>query len=393
MFCYYGHVGTKVGRFAIKLTGWKFWQFFVACMGVWNDELVSMYNIHGKVLAQTLAFDKTYARKKICARARDDRELGDEFIEEVGNRVPACRAEFERLKQHDYTLEALNSEELRKLDREMKDLDQSNCLDIQRIIRSDHANALYALIGPRSTFWQLVPYIGGIITIYTAETARSPIFLQSEGLEANMFEYYPRWDCFDLAREEMQQELDDMYNLRISEVHKRCNFVTTTSSSSKINSKTISSISRIEKSTTTNDTDTDDISDSYDSEIDSKQEINKKLYSATAQLLDEPKLKIPEWLVSIRGFKNFFHDSRLLCYLFYLFLFFMEVLIVYLDEKHQHTLIVVSVVCILPVCATVALDSIMTSLYVYGLDLSSILDWLILTRLNVRCSIYRFLLL
>jgi len=338
-----GHFRTKVGRFAIKLTGWKFVMFTLACLGIWDDSLVSLYNVHGHVFEQTVAFDQPHSRKHIVRRAKDDRELGDEFIEEVGGRIPASKAEYERQKISANTLDVVNAEEIKRLERELRGLDKSKSYSTERMLMEDYASVLYSLVAPRSTFFQMIPYFGGIFTIYASETARSPVFVFSEGLLTFLPDFYPNKNAWGEARETLQTELDDLYHLKISEVYEGASFVST---KQKIDRKT--GVSQ-------------EISEN---ELLQRHEINDALRADTVSLLQEKPLKIPEWFVAIKGLSFFFGDSRLLCYMLNVFLFIIEVLVVFVSGENQSTVIVASLIVIIPVAALQALDLVMSSGYV-----------------------------
>ena len=334
IFSFIGHVYTGVGRFAIKLTLWKYAQFSKATFGVWDDNLVALYNIHGQVRAQTLAFDNPYSRKLIADRVKDDREIGDEFIEDVDGEVVASKAEYDRQKNDVKTSSRVSYQELKRLEYNLEGPSSVADCRSEGVIMEDHSSALYALVVPRAALLQLFPKFGAFLTIFAAETAETPVFVQSEGLAKFLPSLYPRKEIWAEVQTTLQNEIQEQRDLKLYE--------------SYLDYKCID-VEKEQLNTATG------LMEEVDpEELKKRHEINDKLRDEMRAIMASEPAKVPSYVVAVSGLEKFFGDNRLLVYIFSCIVFLIEVMVVVGDKKTHSVLIVISLFAIIPNAALTA---------------------------------------
>ena len=340
IFFHFGHLFTKVGRFAVRVTAWKYFEFFKACFGVWSDTLVSMYNVHGQVRTQTLAFDNPYSRKLIVDRAKDDRELGDDFIEEVDGQVPASKMEYDRQRDNVKTATTASYQELKRLEYNLQGPGNALAYDTHTILEQDHANALYALIVPRAALLQLIPTIGVFFTVYATETARTPIFVYSDGLLDFLPGFYPQRNAWKETRNKLNNAHEERYNLKMYEANLDCRCVSAEEQ-------------ELDKATGI-------MKDIHPRKLNERREVNAEMRAHMKQVLREMPQKAHSYVVAVLGLERFFYDSRLLTFAFNLMIFFIEVLVVLGDRKTHTLLVAISLIITIPASALEALSLIIS---------------------------------
>ena len=334
IFIFIGHVYTGVGRFAIKLTLWKYAQFSKATFGVWDDNLVALYNIHGQVRAQTLAFDNPYSRKLIADRVKDDREIGDEFIEDVDGEVVASKAEYDRQKNDVKTSSRVSYQELKRLEYNLEGPSSVADCRSEGVIMEDHSSALYALVVPRAALLQLFPKFCAFLTIFAAETAETPVFVQSEGLAKFLPSLYPRKEIWAEVQTTLQNEIQEQRDLKLYE--------------SYLDYKCID-VEKEQLNTATG------LMEEVDpEELKKRHEINDKLRDEMRAIMASEPAKVPSYVVAVSGLEKFFGDNRLLVYIFSCIVFLIEVMVVVGDKKTHSVLIVISLFAIIPNAALTA---------------------------------------
>jgi len=188
-FCCVGHIVTKSGIRACRIMVWKFYAYVGICFGFWTDELVEMFEIHQHVRTFTCAYLDPHVKRKMFLRANGV------YLEE----------------QNDFLT---STEEFERTQRDIKEI----CGPIaKKTLKDDYASCLHALLAPRATLAQLIPF-GAFLTIYVSNTARYPCFSSSEQLNESLFPLIIK-DPFDDCREDDQTYLDELYEIRKAEVH------------------------------------------------------------------------------------------------------------------------------------------------------------------------------
>jgi hypothetical protein len=268
---------------------WKIYAYVGLCFGFWTDELVEMFEIHQHVRKFTCAYLDPHVKRRMFLRANGV------YLEE----------------QNDFLT---STEEFERTQRDIKEI----CGPIaKKTLKDDYASCLHALLAPRATLAQLIPF-GAFLTIYVSNTARYPCFSSSEQLNESLFPLIVK-DPFDDCREDDQMYLDELYEIRKAEVH--------------IGSRDIIEV---------------DGDDQDPKRLERVRELNAASHQKFDRLFSETKLEAQEWVVTIKGLQKYVFKSRLINYMYSLAMFIIQVLLVFLPVQYHKKLIYVAVIIILP---------------------------------------------
>ena len=148
VFFYVGHFTTQIGRSSVYCTLWKFCKFIIVSLGIWTDDVVELFEIHKLVRDHTCVFDNIFVLERICA----------------SNTSPFTEVQTKRTNEEEY-LQTSN--------------DVKKYCDSPIDMKGDYAASLYAIVAPRATLLQLVPY-GSLLTIFASNMASCPYFVYSK---------------------------------------------------------------------------------------------------------------------------------------------------------------------------------------------------------------------
>ena len=193
-FCCVGHFLTRTGRRGLYVVLWKYVCFIQVVLGIWTDDLVDIYRIHDNVHQYSTVWDdpfvKRHTQEMHDAESEDDRKL-------LAHISPTSRNMVHRYKYYENIRKGLKYSESK--------------MHLQK----DYSETLYALIAPRATFLQLIPYVS-VLAIFTSFTAGHPIFVNSSRLLENLHVGIEE-KCYDKSCELLQDECDRAYALKLEE--------------------------------------------------------------------------------------------------------------------------------------------------------------------------------
>ena len=299
IIAYFGHIFTSAGRKAIYSTLWKVYKFITVCLGYWNNETVEMYNLHKVVKEHTLAFENVFFKARVNELDSSEYAGEDLFDEHLSN-----------IEVHE---------------RMKKDIAQY--FDSPIPIKGEYASTLYAVIAPRATLLQLIPY-GSILTIFTANMASSPFLVYSDQLITCL----PKWgtidDPFGYERNMQQLDIDEHYEMLHQDLTIDCGDIP--NPEERINHST----GKMEH-----------VSDVERDQIERHNEISREKMTI---LMTQKKELVREWVVAIDGIQRIL-ASRMVNASLNFFRFLLQVGLVFLPQDMQPTLFLLAIAIMFPI--------------------------------------------
>lgn len=186
---------------------------------------------------------------------------------------------------------------------------------------------IYALIAPRATFLQLIPYLS-VLPIFATFTAGSPVFVWSSSLVDNLPPGIVR-DPFGVARKIAQEEFDRLWDVKQQE--------------STEESYTIRK----------SESELAEMTPQERKDMETKNAISRQRQQL---VLQEGKFVVREWEIFLNGVILFLTGSRYINYARGVLNWTLAVLLLYTDDSWNKTLGIISFVGMLPFAVAMGLE-------------------------------------
>lgn len=331
-----GHVATKIGRRAIYIVIWKYARFFQSALGIWTDDLVEMYRIHDVVHQYTSVFDDAFVQREI----QDHKDMIPDAVKKTKAHITSSSPNIT------HRLEFYESQKVL-----LKDTER------QKQLKKDYGSVLYALIAPRATFFQLLPYIS-VISIFASFTAESPIFVYSASLQCNLTSGIEK-HSLEKGTQIVQQEFDRAWDLKLEE--------------SKLNSY---EIPRALKESDIKDTSGLTLFD-YNLQVDMKNKLSRDRQS---DALKHPKILVRMWQSYFLAFVLFIGCSRYIQYGKGVYKCMLSVLLLSASKELSEVMSTVTIVFLVPFALAKGLELVIfvgSSLWITDEELYRELGWIV----------------
>jgi len=360
-----GHVLTKTGLKACYLVGWKIFNFFLLCIGLWTDDLVEMYKIHEHIRHMSIVWDKPFQRKSKAAYDRDKARAQEDALR-IRKEKEASRGKTTPAKLfRDYLptlpawmtpaggwLKDASSKE------ETADMAEAQQVDLKRMLRHNYSELLYAIVATRGVLLQAIPSLT-ILSIFASTMSRTPILVLSKRLAGNLPELLIS-KPFVEARVMEQELIDEQEWIRRSNLTEDQNCVQ--------NPKT-----KMFKGVRVK------VDPNLRKMIEEGNELSRK---RMREIINMPTRSVDEWIVATNGTTIYVTESRSINFCLNLYKFILTIGLLWTDPDKLIWWMASAVIVLLPYCVLTALGAVVVlgkALYITDDDLEHALGCVGLT--------------
>jgi len=351
-----GHVLTKTGLRASYLVGWKIFNFFLLCIGLWTDDLVEMYKIHEHVRHMSIVWDKPFQRKSKAAYDRDKARAQEDALR-IRKEKDASRGKTTPAKSfRDYLpslpawmtpaggwLKDASSKE------ETVDMAEAQQVDLKRMLRHNYSELLYAIVATRGVLLQAIPSLT-ILSIFASTMSRTPkVMVLSKRLAGNLPELLISKPFIE-ARVMEQELIDEQEWIRRANLTEDQNCVQ--------NPKT-----KMFKGVRVK------VDPNLRKRIEEGNELSRK---RMREIISMPTRSVDEWIVAINGTTIYVTESRSINFCLNLYKFILTIGMLWTDPDKLIWWMASAVMVLLPYCVLTALGAVVVlgkALYITDDDL------------------------